>query len=80
MNENVQTHMISLIIGNSRGYTGDVLITELSRVLGIPTVAELLALHPDPGILIIMWCMIIYVVYVYKYRCNPRCLYWSILL
>ena len=38
-----------IITGNFRGYSGDVVITEVSRVLGIPTVAELLALHPHPG-------------------------------
>ena len=37
-------------IGNSRGYSSDILITTISRVMGVPTVSELLNLFTDPRI------------------------------
>jgi hypothetical protein len=39
----------ALVYGNERGFSADVLVTDTARILGIPTVAELLNLymHPD---------------------------------
>lgn len=39
-----------IVYGNSRGYSSNVLITDTARVMGVPTVTELLNLFIDPGL------------------------------
>eukprot|EP01038_Epipyxis_sp_PR26KG_P012844 gene12844-17218_t len=45
------THCDVVTFGNSRGFSSDVLITDSTRIMGIPTIAELLNLYTDPNVL-----------------------------
>ena len=40
-----------VVYGNSRGYSSNVLITDTTRAMGIPSVTELLNLFVDPGLM-----------------------------
>ncbi len=40
-------HCSAIVYGNERGFSPDVLVTDAARILGIPTVAELLNLFVD---------------------------------
>ena len=44
-------HCSAIVYGNERGFSADVLVTDTARILGIPTVAELLNLYVDREVL-----------------------------